>query len=1122
MGDSASERGIVGLPVERRRIVLPFYEHLCDTHVLTFQTRKGVFDVSGTASLLSSHTLAASPPAAFASPFLASVARLYHCPHVADLRGRHVGRHCLALCRLRGCHESPTGQSCGEPAQTQTARRGTRTQAYASSISPCPALTGTPNLAGSVDGLGTLGYYTLIKQNLDDRLLMATNAANGNLILQDNALQISGTGLNLDLTLTYNAQSSASGLLGPNWSLDAGNDVSLSFSNGNVTFHGPGGFSAPYIADSNSYGNYDEPPGMDATLLQSSVNGASYVLVYQHSSECLGFNSNGQEIFDQDKNGHQITFAYNGSGNLSSLTDTQNRLTTFGYNAKGHINLITDPIGRTVQLSYANGLLTSITDLNGKNTTFGYTGNDVTTITDPDSNSTSIAYQSSGNRVSQITDALNKHAYLAYYSQGANQCGKITLSPCVAYQDANNHFTIYGYSGLEVLEVIDGNGNMESTAYTPDANVSSYTDPLNDVTTFGFSDGNTNNLTSITDPTQAVVTYDYDNANPYLPNKVTDAQGNTISYTYDSNGNLLSASDTTSGGTGSSASYTYNTGVSYGSYTYGLLTRVKDGDGNTTSYSYDSYGNLQTVTPPSPLGQQSITVDGVSRLSTVTDGNGVTLSYSYDNLDRVTKLTYTKGTSSTSISYSYNDDGDQTQVVDNTGTTGFSYDKDNRLLIKTLPNSQQLGVTYDTVGNIATYTDSGGTVTYSYDAANRVTQVKEPDGAITTYGYNNANEKTSISYPNGTGELFTYDAAGHVLTARAGKMSNGQISTTYASYSYSYMNGSTPTDLLQKVSLLDPVGHSATYSRDYSYDTMNRLTNAEVYNNGTEVQDWSYSYDKAGNRTQSSVLSTGVSTTYSYNAAEELTRTVQGSTTVSYSYDGNGNLTSSTDGNSFSYNKKNQTTAIDGNSYSYSGPDQTERVTLNSTSDSYSGLGLSYETTSGNITYYTRCSCGMLLNERLPSGGKYYYLFDGQESVVGLTDSNGNEVNAYDYDPYGVLLNTATNPVTNPFQYEGGYFESSTGLVKFGTRYYNPNLGRWTQQDPVIGNLYNPDTLNRYLYVSDDPVNEVDPSGKDIFECALAIALLIVGIIGGFVPIIAAILTGVWIIVVSLLIVAGG
>src|SRR5579884_1117106 len=647
---------------------------------------------------------------------------------------------------------------------------------------------------------------------------------------------------------------------------------------------------------------------------------------------------------------------------------------------------------------------------------------------------------------------------------------------------------------------------MESTAYSPDANVSSYTDPLNDVTTFGFGDGNTNNLTSMSDGSKATVYYDYDNANPYLPNKVTDAQGNSISYTYDSYGNLLSASDTTSGGTGSSASYTYNTsGVSYGSYLYGLLTKVKDGDGNATTYSYDSYGNLQTVTPPSPLGQESISVDGLSRLSTVTDGNGVTLSYTYDNLDRVTKLSYSKnGTTYGSISYSYNDDGDQTQVVDNTGTTGFSYDNDNRLLTKTLPNSQQLGVTYDPVGNIATYSDSGGTATYSYDAANRVTQVKEPDSSLTTYGYNAANEKTSISYPNGTGELFTYDAAGHVLTAKAGKMSGGSITTTYASYSYSYMKGSTPTDLLQSVTLLDPVGHSATYTRDYSYDSMNRLTNAEVFNSSSqEVQDWGYTYDTAGNRTQSTVFSTGTTTNYSYNAAEELTKTVQGSTTVTYSYDGNGNLTGSTDGNSFSYNKKNQTTAIDGNSYSYSGPDQTERVTLNSASDAYSGLGLSYETTSGNTTYYTRCSCGMLLNERLPNnGGKYYYLFDGQGSVVGLTDSNGNEVNAYDYDPYGVILNTGTNLVTNPFQYEGGYFESSTGLVKFGTRYYNPQLGRWTQQDPVGGSLGDPDSLNRYLYVGNDPVNETDPSGRYSQYCIGSVAWnVILGLLGAWLSI---------------------
>lgn len=106
--------------------------------------------------------------------------------------------------------------------QSKPPRRGSHTAAYASSISPCPALTSTPKVVGNVDGLGTLGYYTLIKQNLDDRLLMATNVTNGKLVLQFNALQITGTGLNLNITFTYNSQSSASGVLGSNWNLSVG------------------------------------------------------------------------------------------------------------------------------------------------------------------------------------------------------------------------------------------------------------------------------------------------------------------------------------------------------------------------------------------------------------------------------------------------------------------------------------------------------------------------------------------------------------------------------------------------------------------------------------------------------------------------------------------------------------------------------------------------------------------------------------------------------------------------------------------------------------------------------------------------------------------------------------
>lgn len=66
--------------------------------------------------------------------------------------------------------------------------------------------------------------------------------------------------------------------------------------------------------------------------------------------------------------------------------------------------------------------------------------------------------------------------------------------------------------------------------------------------------------------------------------------------------------------------------------------------------------------------------------------------------------------------------------------------------------------------------------------------------------------------------------------------------------------------------------------------------------------------------------------------------------------------------------------------------------------------------------------------------------------------------------------------------------------MKFGVRYYDSSLGRWTQQAPVAGSLGSPVSLNRYVYVGDNPVNVIDPGGK--LPCFLAgiLVLIVVGI----------------------------
>jgi RHS repeat-associated protein len=59
------------------------------------------------------------------------------------------------------------------------------------------------------------------------------------------------------------------------------------------------------------------------------------------------------------------------------------------------------------------------------------------------------------------------------------------------------------------------------------------------------------------------------------------------------------------------------------------------------------------------------------------------------------------------------------------------------------------------------------------------------------------------------------------------------------------------------------------------------------------------------------------------------------------------------------------------------------------------------------------------------------------------------------------------------------YYDSGTGLYKFGIRYYDPSTGRWTQRDPVGGSLQELVKANPYVYAGNDPVNMVDPTGKD-------------------------------------------
>jgi len=83
--------------------------------------------------------------------------------------------------------------------------------------------------------------------------------------------------------------------------------------------------------------------------------------------------------------------------------------------------------------------------------------------------------------------------------------------------------------------------------------------------------------------------------------------------------------------------------------------------------------------------------------------------------------------------------------------------------------------------------------------------------------------------------------------------------------------------------------------------------------------------------------------------------------------------------------------------------------------------------------------------------------------------------------------------------FEGGWqcgicVESNTTLYTFGQRYYDTDLGRWTQMDPVGGTVDNPNSGNPYVYASDAPNMKVDPTGRDVSFNNACIAGAIVGV----------------------------
>lgn len=984
---------------------------------------------------------------------------------------------------------------------------------------------------------GERDHWTFATQQLSDRMTLKTNVANGNLILKENDIQIPGiAGHDLSYSRSFNNMefdsSSSTDDLGQFWRGSAGYDVWLSPNGVGTTqaFNGPGDFWAPY--DKLSNGKYETPTGMNADL-EKNADG-TFKLTYRESNKKLNFTSTGELSSEEDRNGNKISYTYGATGGrMSAIKDTHdqgtaNNTLAFTYTAAGYIDTITDRSSptRTWDYNYTGTKLTSYVNPEGDTTSYSYDANDnLYEITDTRGTKTRFTYDSQ-NRVTEIwRDQVNSGPKTKYeypttldsdcqnVGSGDNKVVGETIERDPLYPGTGTtHTTKYCWDKLlRVQKTIDGRGYPRSQSYTSNSDVTSLDSMGTQAWSLNYDDERLKEATAPAASGQAAglkMTYGYPNdaadpnarSNPlhWLPSSLTDTQNKTTDYTYDSEGNLTEVKLPLAG----------TPKIAIGVNANGTTSSITDANTTgTTSYTYETDGDLDTIDRPSTLLTETLDYDNVHRLTSQANAHmpNVTETYGYDKLDRMTSEAFN---SANSVTYGYDDNGNMTSRVDATGTSTYVYDRLNRLTQENLPGSRTNNYTYDAASNLATLQDGGGTTTYTYGASNLLATMQAPgDPSATSFTYNKDAQRTKTSYPNGVVLTMDYedktDDSGNADSSDTGpnrlksiEAKKTSTNTVLTKFTYGY----TPdTTLCGGTNADTGLRHSVTnkdgVTSKYCYDALSRLTKASNHNGST----YDYTLDANGNITK--VVKGTSTTSMGYDTANRLcwrigssqasaacTPAPSGATT--YTHDDVGNLDTSSAGLNLDYNTKGQTTSMTNmsgggtTSMSYAGSSAFERFTAGGATFTNNALGVGAETTGTSTTYYRRDPEGGLVSQRLASTGNpiYYYAFDGLGSVSALTDSSGAAPQRYDYDPYGETTpNPSSGGVANPWRYTSGY-QDSTGFYKMGTRYYRPELMRWTQPDPMEQPL-DPVQANRYSYAGGNPINKADPSGCGYYTC---------------------------------------
>ncbi len=474
--------------------------------------------------------------------------------------------------------------------------------------------------------------------------------------------------------------------------------------------------------------------------------------------------------------------------------------------------------------------------------------------------------------------------------------------------------------------------------------------------------------------------------------------------------------------------------------------------------------------PAYTVSIKSYQYDEKDNIIQVTDTRGVSLEYEYDNFNRLILKKYPNGRR---IEYEYDNIGHRTKITDDDKTTSFEYDIFGNISKITFPNSESVQYLYDPLGKLLklTYPDTSE-IYYSYDHSNRLSEIKDRSGT-SKYEYDerlNALKKKIL--PNGTSTEFIYNAARKISNV-IHKNKEGEL---IEEYKYEY----DPNGNRVKI---EKITSNEQSSSSYFYDRLNRVIKVRYSNGFYEA----YSYDKFGNRLSKTTpncttkyeydeenrLIKADDTSFDYDHAGNLIKKISSGRTVKYSYDTDNLLISYVDNSNqieFEYDADGNRTAkiVNGVRTEY----------INDLASPITQVLLKrVQKRFFNDEKLIRYVYGSSKISQSYNGKTQFYLYDSLgKNICALIDSSGEILTNYEYDSFGNSL-LENNKIKNVYKYCSEQFDEETGLIYLRNRYYDPEIGRFISKDKNFGDLYNPQTLNPYVYVENNPVNFIDPLG---------------------------------------------